>query len=547
VASKQHGLPDEALRALTHSRAYPEDRSAGGGIEAIQTHISHVFLTRERVYKVRKAVDLGFLCFATRAERNTDCLNEIRLNRRIAPDVYLGVAAIRCDAAGEWRVGPVAESRAGEPLDPEFEHCVVMRHLPANRSAKNLLEAGLLERAHLRGLAKTIARFHSQHRLGRPAPWTSEQWLERTLAPVRDTFELAGRANSDAIDPALLDRCESALLTQFDDRRDRFEARRNAGCAVDGHGDLHLDHIWYEEGPDHPIAIDCIEFNDALRRIDVAAELAFTAMDLAYRARVDLAETLLNAYALETDDYSLYDVIDFHIAHRALVRASVAGVASGEEEVGMEQRRTAAESATKHLRFMAEGLLADRRGSVIIVCGVVGTGKSTLANAAAEILPGVVVASDRVRKRLAGLDPETRASAAVGAGIYDEASTRKVYEALLERARPIVESGRIAILDATYSRREQRDAAFRWADERGLNAALLEARCDNDETRRRLTRREQDPGRISDAGADFHTESMRRFEATDEWPRDRHEVLRTDQPNWRVTLGDALRRIYAGS
>jgi len=547
MSTKPEGLPDDALRALTDPDAYPTDPSAGCGVEVIQTHISHVFLTRERVYKIRKPVDLGFLCFATRSERNSDCLNEIRLNRRIAPDVYHGVAPIHCDAAGRWRVGPVGESLEYDASGRELEHCVVMRHLPSNRSAKRLLESGLLQREHLRGLASMIAHFHATHGLGRPAPWTPEQWLDRTLAPVRDTFELARGASPDAIDPALLGRCETTMLADFEDRRARFEARRDTGRAVDGHGDLHLDHIWFEHGPDHPIAIDCIEFNDSLRRIDVAAELAFTAMDLAYRGRVDLAETFMAAYALETDDYCLYDVIDFHLAHRALVRASVAGVASGEEELGPEQRRAAADSASEHLRFAADSLLTNRRGSVIVICGIVGTGKSTLANAAAEHLNAVIVASDRVRKRLVGLDPETRATAAVGEGIYDEASTRRVYEALLERARPIVESGRVAILDATHSRHEQREAALRWANQRGLPALLLEARCEAGETQRRLLEREQDPDRISDAGADFHAESMRRFETTDEWPADRHEIVRTDSPDWRAFLGEILDRVYAGS
>jgi aminoglycoside phosphotransferase family enzyme/predicted kinase len=541
--STQTGLTEEALHALSRPNAYPDDPSAASGIEAIQTHISHVFLTRERVYKIRKPVDLGFLCFATRLERNDDCLNEIRLNRRIAPDVYLGVAAIRRESAGRWHIGPVRETLECDPTGEPLEHCVVMRHLPADGNAKKLLEAGRLHREHMQGLAKAIARFHAAHGLGRPAPWTLEQWLERTLRPVRDTFELARGTTPDAIDQNLLGRCETSMMTQLDSRRARFEARCSEGRAVDGHGDLHLDHIWYEYGPEDPIAIDCIEFNEELRRIDVAAELAFTAMDLAYRARGDLAETFLHAYALETDDYALYDVIDFHIAHRALVRASVAGVVSGEEEVDIEQRSAAAESAAEHLRFAAKGLDSERRGSIIVVCGIVGTGKSTLANAAAECLPGVVVASDRVRKRLAGLDPETRATAAVGRGLYDEASTDQVYRALLERARPIVESGRVAILDATHSRRHQREVAMRWANERGLGAFLLEARCDAAETRRRLLGREQDSERISDAGVDFHAESVRRFESTDEWPSDRRAVIHTDLPNWRATLADLLNRI----
>lgn len=543
VTSIPEGVGEDALRDLAHPSAYPDDPSAASGVTTTQTHISHVFLTRERVYKIRKPVDLGFLCFATRSDRNIDCLNEIHLNRRIAPDVYLGIAPIRRDHGGRWHIGTIREDLEFDPQGEVFEHCVVMRHLPADRNAKSLLEAGKLEREHLQGLAKTIARFHAAHGLGRPAPWTVEQWLERTLAPVRDTLELARAAAPIAIDPGLLDRCEASMLGQLDDRRGRFEARRRDGRAVDGHGDLHLDHIWYEHGPADPIAIDCIEFNQELRRIDVAAELAFTAMDLAYRTRVDLAEALLNAYALETDDYSLYDVIDFHIAHRALVRASVAGVASGEEEISVEQRRAAAESAASHLRFAAERQDPHGPGSIIVICGIVGTGKSTLAQVVAERLPGVVIASDRVRKHMAGLEVGTHVAAAAGTGIYSATAKREVYRGLLERARPIVESGRVAILDATHSRREEREAAMRWADDRGLKSFLLEARCDPDETRRRLQLRELDPERISDAGVDLHAQSTRNFEATDEWPSDRRQVVHTDRAGWQRTLDELLKRI----
>lgn len=535
------GLCDEALAALEHPDAYPDDPSAAEGVEPIQTHISYIFRTRDRVYKLRKPVDLGFLCFATLAERNSDCLREVALNRRLAPDVYLGVAPVRRNALGHWQLAAPAEALSTGADGEALEHCVVMRHLPDGANAKRMLENGTLGPAHMRGLAQRVARFHAEHGLGRPAPWNTTQWVERTLAPVRDSFALARESPSETLDAALLDRCEAAMLEFARSRADSLEARRAHGRAVDGHGDLHLDHVWFEHGPEEPIAIDCIEFNEELRRIDVAAELAFTVMDLAYRGRPDLAERLLDAYAEATDDYRLFDVVDFHIAHRALVRASVAGVASREDELDLEQRSAAAASAAEHLEFTAAGLFSERVGALVVVCGIVGTGKSTVARAAGEELSGVVIASDRVRKRLAGLAPTARAGAAPGEGIYDEASTRRVYEALLERARPVVESGRIAILDATHSRRDQRDATRHWAEARGLPMLLLEARCDANETRRRLALREEDPSRVSDAGVAFHAESVRRFEPTDEWPGALRAVIHTDAADWRECLARALR------
>ena len=174
MSALQDPLAPDLVAALREPAAYPGDASAAGGVEWIQTHLSHVFLTAERVYKLRKAVDLGFVGFASRAERNADCLREVALGRRLAPDVYLGVASIERAERGV-RVGPPAEGLGGAG-----EHCVVMRRLPAGRDALSLLQRGELRGEVLDRIAERVAEFHASHGLGSPAPFSPEAWLART-------------------------------------------------------------------------------------------------------------------------------------------------------------------------------------------------------------------------------------------------------------------------------------------------------------------------------------------------------------------------------
>jgi aminoglycoside phosphotransferase family enzyme/predicted kinase len=531
-------LPDGVVAALSAPDAYPDDPSAAEGVALIQTHISHLFLTRDRVYKLRKSVALSFLSFATRAERNRDCENELWLNRRLAPDVYLGIAPIlapeQARGTQAWQLGPISDE-----LGPtELEHCVVMRRLPEGRDALSLVAQGALLPEHVDAVAGKLASFHTAHSLGAPAPWSPDEWHTRIQEPVALTFELLRESAVPGLDQSRVSRCQEHLDAFFDAHASRFEARRKAGRAVDGHGDLHLDHVWFEAGASSPVAIDCIEFDAELRRIDVAAELAFFAMDLAYRERTDLAERFLRCYAALTDDFGLYDIVDYHIIHRALVRASVAALAAEQDEVEQAQRERAASSAIHHLKLAADWLERPARGGLVLTCGTVGTGKSTVAGRAADLLGGAVISSDRTRKHLAGVAPEERATAMPGDGIYTAERTRDVYQALLERAAIVIESGRVAVLDATFSREEFRQAARDWAETRELPILLLEVRCDDALVLGRLAAREQGE-HVSDAGPDFHAHSIRSFEPPS-WPRAIHRVVRTDRDDWKHQLAAEL-------
>jgi aminoglycoside phosphotransferase family enzyme/predicted kinase len=527
-------LSEEDLRALARAEAYPEDASARPGVEQTQTHLSHLFLTGRRVYKFRKPVDLGFVRFTTRTERNADCLREVTLNRRLAPDVYLGVAPLLHSPV---RIGAVGEALVrGPDGGEEAEHCVVMRRLAAGRDALSLLERGELGAAQIDRAAAFVARFHDGHGLGAPAPFSPEEWRQRCLGPALDNLRLLSAAPPGSLASDRLAELEAGTRDFAKANADRFERRRRAGRAVDGHGDLHLQHFWYELDDGDPIAIDCLEFSEALRRIDAAADAAFPAMDLRYRGQAAAAERFLRVYARERDDFDLYGVVDFFESYRAAVRAKVACVAAGDSGLDPAQRARAAESARRHLELAARLLAARPGGALVLVGGIVGTGKSTVGAELAEAAGAVVIASDRVRKRMAGLAPSVRPGDGVDQGLYDPEQVERVYAGLLERAAPVLASGRVALLDATWSRAWDRERALRFARERGARAFFLETRCAPELARERLARRQAQGGDASDAGPEFHAHSAARFEPPREWPAAGLRLVQTDAEEWRGAL-----------
>jgi hypothetical protein len=300
---------------------------------------------------------------------------------------------------------------------------------------------------------------------------------------------------------------------------------------VDGHGDLHLQHVWFESDEAEPLLIDCIEFREDLRRIDPAAEVAFLSMDLVYRRRPRLAERFLGTYAEASDDYGFYELVDFYACYRAAVRAEVAALAARDPAVPPAQRRAAAGSARRHLALAARSL-EPRAGALVLVCGGIGSGKTTAASILAGELGGPVIASDRLRKRLAGIALEQR----LGAGSYDPASRAAIYEKMLERAAPALRSGRSVVLDATFARREWRDRAAACAADLGVLAYLIETRAAEAVVLERLRRRARAGTDASDAGPELLRQDRAAFETTADWPRARRFRIDTDAPRWRAEL-----------
>jgi aminoglycoside phosphotransferase family enzyme/predicted kinase len=537
-------LDPDIVRCLARPEAHPDDPSAPAGIRWIQTHLSHVFLTRDRVAKLRKAADLSFVSFADRAVRNADCIREIDLNRRLAPDVYLGISEVEpvpTEAAVRYRLGPV--QRHAQSLPEGSEHCVIMRRLPDDRDARSLVRAGALRPAEIDRVAARIARFHRDNNLGRPSPFTPDEWWERNWRPARENFQNIAAARTSSLDPAVTRMAAELTRQRFEACRERFETRRVQGRAVHGHGDLHLQHIWFPDQDAPPVIIDCVEFSEALRQIDGASEIAFLAMDLRFEGEPALAERALRRYASELDDFGLYEVVDLFVSYRAAVRAKVACLASVDPSIGREQRNREAVTAARYVDLAVEALAPRTAGPIVMVCGTVGSGKSTAAEILASEIDGALVSSDRIRKQTAGRAPDAATPNAELRSLYSRERVAAVYAAVLERARWVSRSGRPVVLDATFSRAEDRRHARALADELGSVSLIVELRCSADVATERTRTRMLHSRDASDAGPERVEPSRESFEppGPDEWPDGARIVIETDPPDWRESLRERIR------
>ncbi len=486
------------IEALSRAEAYPHPC---GAIRVLQTHISAVFLAGPYAYKIKKPVDLGFLDFTTLDRRRHFCHEEVRLNRRLAPRVYLGVLPVTVHQ------GQVRVDGEGEVV----EWAVWMRRLPEEATLLSRLARGELDAPTLRELARRVAAFHASAERG-PHVARFARW-DVVARNARENFDQTRAHVGRAVHPRVHERARErteALLTAL---RDLVEARAGRGVPCDTHGDLHLDHVYLfpdRPDPDRWVIIDCIEFNERFRFADPVSDAAFLVMDLAYGGRRDLAGAFVEAYTAAADDVEGEALFPFYAAYRAVVRAKVDGMAASEPEVPPADRDRAVASARAHW-LLALGELEPpvRRPGLVGVGGLPGTGKSTLARALARDLGFTVIASDRVRKELAGLAPDEPAPAGFGEGIYTPEWTGRTYRVCLERAGEALFRGERVLVDASFReerwRRSLLDAARRW----GVRGALLLCEAPPEEVRRRLSRRARDP---SDADWQVHLAMAERWE-----------------------------------
>jgi uncharacterized protein len=497
------------------------------GAELIETHVSWVFRHPRDVYKVKRPVNLGFLDFRTPGQRRAACEAEVELNRRLAPDVYLGVVPVTRDAAGRHRLGG-----DGEPVD----WAVHMVRLDDDRRADRRLAAGTLLAADIDAIAARIAAFHAAARAD--AGTARFGTPQRIGANVRENFEQTRDSVLRYVSRAEAAEIEAAQLGFLVRHADRLEARCAAGRVRDGHGDLRLEHVYLrDDGP--PLVIDCIEFNERFRYGDVCADLAFLSMDLAWHGRSDLAERLLASYARDADDYGLYGLVDFYEGYRAYVRGKVASLLAADPSVEHDTRARAGREAR---RYYLLALAARRRpllpAALVAVGGLIASGKSTIAAALAQELAAPVVATDVVRKRLAGVAPRTPLRHGPWQGAYAPEATRAVYRGVLDRARAVLDSGRPAVLDGSFRARDDREAARALAREAGVPFVFVECRAPAEVCRQRLRERARHPG-VSDGRLELQDDFAAAWEPVGEDENGAtHLVLDTSRP-----LEDSVARL----
>lgn len=398
--------------------------------EVAETHTGMVFLVGERAYKVKKPVVTDFLDFSTVDRRVQACTREVMLNRRLAPDSYLGLGRF---------TGPAGET---EPV-------IVMRRHPDDRRLATLVRRGTDVTGELEAVASVLASFHADADRGPQIDdeartgAVAARWQENIAELRRYAAGLV-----PGLDGAVVDEI-GVLATQFSTGRpELFAARIADGRILDGHADLLADDIFCL--PAGPELLDCLEFDDRLRYVDAVDDAAFLAMDLEYLGRPDLAAFFLDRYLNLTGDDAPPSLQHFYIAYRAVVRAKV-------DCVRYTQGHPASVSqAARHLGIALEHL---RHGTVrlVVVGGAPGTGKSTLARALAGPLDATVLSTDDIRAAMAAAGEISGAPGTLGAGLYRPENVAAVYDAVLDRAGHTLARGRSVILDGTWGDPRQRD------------------------------------------------------------------------------------------
>jgi uncharacterized protein len=481
-------------RSLMNPAAYPHPVRE---IRHLATHISDVFLTGPFAYKIKKAVDLKFLDFSTLEKRRFYCEREVALNRRLAPEIYLGVVPVTRDG----------ESFRVEGKGEAVEYAVKMVQFDQEGLLDAMAERGELSVEPILMLAERVARFHQSAERA-DAFGTPEAVGENVLRNFEQTAKFRGVVVSPERFKRLRDYSERFLT----ENAFLFGQRIKSGAIRVCHGDLHLQNICFERG--RLIVFDCIEFSDALNHIDVCNEIAFLMMDLDHRGLSGLGNRFLNAYLEKTQDYEGLRVLDFYLVYRACVRSKVACFLLEDPEVPEKEKAAAIERASAYFE-LAERYLKDRRPGLILMAGVSGSGKSTVGTDLARDLGGVMIRSDAVRKSIAVRDRDVPARAEYDRGIYSPEMTDRTYDGLLERAEAVLASGRWAIIDATYLRKLHRRSAVSWAGKRAAPLAILHCTAPVSVLEARLAKRTAAAKDISDADIEIMRRQLSAFEPLD--------------------------------
>lgn len=449
-------------------------------VEKLETHISWLLLAGDFVYKIKKPVDFGFLDFSELAKRQFFCHEELRLNRRLAPALYLDVVSI-----GGSTDKPILGA------EPAIEYAVKMRRFAEDQLLDYLLMKDKLTAQHLESLAYTLTQFHADLP---PAAINAGYGNAEVIAlPARQNFQQLSQLLNTSYAVQLAD-LQAASESEFDRCLSLFAQRLQVGKVRECHGDLHLGNIVLID--DRPIPFDAIEFNPALRWIDVMNDIAFLLMDLQQRRRPDLAYDFLDSYLQASGDYAGLAVLKFYLGYRAMVMAKVAAIRA------IQIGQTVNLALTERYLALADQFYTPRQPVLIITFGLPGCGKTTVSQVVLQKYQAIRIRSDVERKRLFGLQAHENSRSAIDRDIYSAEATQCVYQQLLMLARDILLCGFPVIVDAAFLKLHEREQFQHLAEELTLPFAILKISTDDGLLRQRLNQRQNDASEADEAVLD---------------------------------------------
>ncbi|MCP4204643.1 MAG: AAA family ATPase [bacterium] len=481
-------------------------------VDFLQTHISSVFLTGERAYKLKKPVNFGFLDFSTVELREHFCRAELDLNRRLAPEVYLEVAPIVLRDDGPELGDASRTASAGTEV---VDWLVVMRQLNVKRLGTEVIERGEISEGHIDALLELLVSFYRDARTGAGVD------AYGALRAVRYNTDENFAQTADHVGK-LVSRERYEHIREWTDRfysehAELFARRVNAGRIRESHGDLHLGNIFFENPP---VIFDCIEFNERFRCGDVAADLAFLAMDLDFRGRADLSSRFVDGFVSASGDTGILELIDFYKCYRAYVRAKVHCFTSADPGLDDMGRRAQRNLARRHFGLAYRYAQGRLKPPLVVVYGLMGTGKTLIARHLREHYGWHVLSTDAVRKQISGVGENTRVYVPYNAGLYSPEMNRRTYEEVCDRAENLLHAGFPVAVDGAFKTQGGRLPVFELAQRAGARLLFLEAACAPDEQQRRLEDRQ-----LHDTRSDGRVEIMARQRREWEPPNPEHREL----------------------
>jgi aminoglycoside phosphotransferase family enzyme/predicted kinase len=498
------------FEAMKNPNFYPHTVST---IEQRDTHISKVFLTGNYAYKIKKPINLEFLNFATLDKRRHFCRQEINLNRRLAPDVYLDVVPITL-LDGRYHMAGTGSI---------VEYAVKMRQLPETSSMLQLLRRRKLEKGSIDELAGVLAKFYSRASTSESINTVGSR--ETVSINCEENFRQTEQFVPQVIDERMFLIIQSATRAFLQRRKALFQRRVEHGKIRDCHGDLRTGHIYFTG--DIKI-IDCIEFNDRFRYADITSDLAFLAMDLDFEEFSQTAQHLITTYLEYSKDEEMLILLDFYKCYRAYVRVKVNCFHLQEKDLLTNARVKLVRETERYLKLAYRYAVQFTRPTIWVVCGLPAGGKSTIAKEMAGALSVKILQSDRVRKQLLGVPSAEPRDLPFESGIYSKDASSLTYGKLMMLTQEIIEKGGSAILDATFSRRHQRDEVIRLARDMDANIIFIECTASYEMLKKRLRDRERTVC-ISDARLRHLKQLKAHFEPLNELQNDMHLKINTEK------------------
>ena len=499
-------------------------------VKVLQTHISFVVLTGEYAYKVKKPVDFGFLDYSTLEKRRHYCDEEIRLNRRLCPDIYLGVVSFTKKNDDEIEIN-------GD--GPVVEYAVKMKEFPQNRIMTHLLRDGKIDEDIIDNICSILVDFYKSEKTYSSTGIEKYGGMESVKHNVDENFEQTKEMIGVTIPQETYRFIRKATGRFFEQKKNVFKKRVQQGMIRDCHGDLHSGNIVVLP---HKICIfDCIEFNERFRYIDVASDIGFLAMDLDFLNHPFLSSYLIKQYVEKSNDHNIFDVLNFYKCYRAYVRGKVLGFQLHDPHVDKNKEKNIISTARKyfdlsHYYASLFSMELNRKKPVLFtICGLTGTGKSTIASKIAIDHHAQLISTDVVRKELQGINRFEKHYNGYEKGLYTPEKIDLTYKVVLEKANSFLKKRENVVLDATFQKKIYRDRAHNIAKKNHAVFLIIQCICSEDEVKKRLDERLKKRS-ISDGRWEIYLQQKKTFQAIKQDEKQHVVVIDTGNTSYEYRM-----------